>query len=149
MGKPATTWGITARHMRQLYTATVVPRMLYAASCWYIPEGGRGFIKRAKRVHRVLARVQHRALCLVTGAFRTTARAELEVDMHIPPIKVALYRAVESSLNRIRGSPLYHKILQLRRSAPTKYQWYSPLQKLENNAMLRLPEGTLPIKEIC
>ena len=73
--------------------------MLYIASCWYILEGGRGFIKRAKRVYRALVRIQYRALYLITGAFRTTARAELEVDMHTLPIKVALYYTVESSLN--------------------------------------------------
>ena len=39
------------------------------------------------------------------------ARAELEVNMYILPIKVALYRVVESSLNRIRGLLLYYKIL--------------------------------------
>jgi hypothetical protein len=59
----------------------------------------------------VLIRIQHRALYLITGAFWTTARAELEVDIYTPPIEVALYRVVESSLNRIRGSPLYDKIL--------------------------------------
>ena len=84
----------------------------------------------------------------MTGAFRTTAKAELEVEMHIPPIEISLYQAVESSLNRIRGSPLYYKIQQLRRSAPSKFKWYSPLQKLEHTVVLRLEEGTPPMEVI-
>ena len=84
----------------------------------------------------------------MTGAFRTTAKAELEVEMHIPLIEIALYRAVESSLNRIKGSPLYYKIQQMRRSAPLKFKWYSPLQKLENTIALHLKEGTPPMEVI-
>jgi len=67
--------------------------------------------------------------------------------MHIPPIEIALYWAVESSLNWIKDSPLYYKIQQMRRSAPLKFKWYSPLQKLENTIVLHFKEGT-PFMEV-
>jgi len=37
----------------------------------------------------------------------------------------------------------------MQRSAPLKFKWYSPLQKLENTIALHLKEGTLFIKIIC
>jgi len=36
----------------------------------------------------------------------------------------------------------------MRRSAPSKFKWYSPLQKLENTIALHLKEGTPPIEVI-
>ena len=50
-GIAGSTWGIITEYMCQLYMATVMPCMLYAASCWYIPEGGCSFINRTKKVH--------------------------------------------------------------------------------------------------
>ena len=55
---------------------------------------------------------------------------------------------VESSLNRIRGLLLYHKIQQIQRSAPLKFKWYSPLQKLKSTIALHLKEGMPPIEVI-
>jgi len=36
----------------------------------------------------------------------------------------------------------------MRRSALSKFKWYSPLQKLENTIALHLKEGTPPIEVI-
>ncbi|KAF1807923.1 hypothetical protein P152DRAFT_406502, partial [Eremomyces bilateralis CBS 781.70] len=73
-----------------------------------------GYVGRTKAVIKTLGDIQKRALCLITGGFRTTAASALEIDAQVPPIKHTLQRAIESAFYRIRSSPLYPLIIQPR-----------------------------------
>ena len=104
------TWGLRPKEMRQLYISTVIPKMLYAASTWYIPEGGNGYKLRKDTAIRQLSRIQQRALCLIGGAFRTTTKAALEAELYVEPIEQRLNRTVMATAMRIYGSPLREKL---------------------------------------
>lgn len=140
------TWGISVEQMRQLYLATVVPRITYAASCWYIPEGGHGFGQQRKQAIRVINNIQKKATCYITGAFRTTAAAALEAELYIPPAHITLRRACEAGAHRIISSPHYNRIKVIRMGTyhgnkpNTHYKYLSPLQKLEASIEARYPD---------
>ena len=100
------TWGVKVEDMRQLFISTVLPKIAYACTTWFVPEGGHGYKTRERLFLAKLGAIQHKALVAVSGAFRTTARAALEVDLNILPIELHLHRTVTASLLRIRATPL-------------------------------------------
>jgi ribonuclease HI len=104
------TWGFSLGHLRQLYQAIVVPQLTYCASVWYSPQGTGGY-KRCRE--KGLISVQYRALRAITGAFRATACAALEIESYIPPIRQRMSQIVAESTLRIRKSTIYHSLTQL------------------------------------
>jgi len=51
--------------------------MLYGASVWFLPEETEGEKTRRREMVAAIKALQKAALCVVTGAFRTTAAAVL------------------------------------------------------------------------
>jgi ribonuclease HI len=139
----ASTWGLQVDELRKIYLAVIIPRMLYGLSTWYSPDPRRGHIATNKKTAKTLSAIQHKALCRISGAFRTTAKAALEVELAIPPIDITMRRQVEAAMIRTRVSPLYNKIQEIRdragriraatRQREPAYRDQSPLQRFEFN----------------
>ena len=128
------TWGVHVEDMRQLVISTLLPKMLYACTTWFVPDGGLGYKTREDYVLKRLGALQHKALVAVSGAFRTTAKAALEVDLNMLPIELLLYKTITVSLLRIRATPLWQNIKDIRDTAPVSRRtavFRSPLHKLE------------------
>jgi ribonuclease HI len=134
-GIAASTWGVNLEGMARLYQATVLSKLLYAASAWYLPFPARGYIKKQEGIKKQLRNVQKTALAHISGAFRTTALGALEVELHVPPIELRLQTIVTNTTLRIMGSPIYEKISQIRTEIPpgqTRITIQSPLQTTES-----------------
>ena len=107
-------WGVPIPDMVKLYKATILPRLLYGCSAWVQIHRGMGFKTSLKKVVTALKRCQKMSLAAISGAFRTTAGAALDVELYVEPIIHRLTKAIYSTTVRIQSSPVYERIQQLR-----------------------------------
>ena len=151
------TWGASLTDLRTLYMTTILPKMTYGCTTWFVPGGRQGFKRQEDFCIQKLAQLQHRAMRLIAGAFRTTAKAALQIELNIAPIKTTLTNTISTAYLRMRESPLWNTLLTLRKATTTSNEIQgqinneSPLQKLENtvNKMLGSPSNeseNLPIE---
>ena len=114
-------WGGSLEGMCKLYQAIKVPKLLYACSVCAPLQRGRGWATAFKKMVLKLSMLQKEAIAAETGALRCTASLALEVETNIPPIQQRLAKLIYGTVNRIRCSPVYDKILEIRRpSRPPK-----------------------------
>lgn len=75
-----------------------------------------------KTIRRLTA-LQRRGAQVRAGAFCTTASAELDIEMHLQPMKQQMERAVGQSLLGIITHPIYSKPTAPRKKVPIKEGW--------------------------
>lgn len=126
------TWGATRNQVLKLHKAVVIPGILYAYSVWYTPSETYGYKVHKKRVEEKLSRLQKKALCVATGAFRTTALSVLEVETHILPIPLRILQQTVNATLRTKGTPTFRLIQQFRGVGYVACKdRLSPLQRIE------------------
>ena len=86
----------------------------FGCSAWYVPEGGYGTITQATAVLKAVRSIQRRAALIISRAFRTTSGPALDMELHLLPGRQRMEQAVNESLLRIRSSPLYAIIREIR-----------------------------------
>ncbi|GAA6043834.1 hypothetical protein NBRC10512_000592, partial [Rhodotorula toruloides] len=74
-----------ALYVRRLVEAVVLPRLTWCAAAWYKP---------GTTVSKTLKQVQKAAACIVTGGYRTTSLAALEVEANLLPLDLRLSHQV-------------------------------------------------------
>ena len=108
--------GLSAKGMRQLYTAIAVPKMTYAADIWYtIPyypntESKRksGSVQFTKRV----TSAQRSMTIAILGAMRSTAGDVLDVHAFLPPPHLLFLKTLIRSATRLATLPDYHPLFR-------------------------------------
>lgn len=129
------TWGCNYTSMRQLYQAIVIPQLSYCCSAWYQPEGSPG---HCKAQISSLQTVQSRAARLITGAFKATSIAALDVEAHTLPIKHLLDKLSNEAVLRLASSPSYNDIIK-----PRSTRWNSKRRPKKDRKRSALERHTM------
>ena len=109
----ATSWGVPAKLIRQLYQSVAIPKITYAAAVWLQPSYShssnrrlRGSIGTAKKIE-LLQRV---ATLAIMGAMRTSPTDSLDVHANTPPAHIMLQLVLFRSALRLSGLPAAHPL---------------------------------------
>jgi hypothetical protein len=74
----------------QLYKAILLPKLAYVSTVWYKSNPEYGSKTDATKINKILSLIQKEALRVVTGAWRNTALAALEIETNTTPIHLYL-----------------------------------------------------------
>ena len=138
------TWGADLIQLRQIYQAVVLPAILYGCSAWHTLKTDSDH--RQSRL-RILNQIHTRAMAAMTGAFRATATAALDIETHQIPMKCLLEKRALEALTRIETSQSGDQVRRARggeaigsgRIRPGWRPWeWSALERISELAMRRL-----------
>ncbi len=138
------TWGVNINDRRRKYISTVLSQFLYCVSVWFVSSGGHGFKGKKDRILALIGRIPARARKIISGVFRTSAGAALDIELFLQAVNLQLNIFLYDALLRIVTGPIYKYITKFRRTpfqpsnpgATTKetqqnFTRLSPLHKLE------------------
>ncbi|GAA6025381.1 hypothetical protein JCM10207_001368, partial [Rhodosporidiobolus poonsookiae] len=114
--------GLAPKFVRRLVEAVVTPRLLWMGEVWYN--------LRRKTVSKGLEGVQRSCCLAVTGAYRTTSLAALQVEANLPPLDLVLRRRCFAlALRALSATPTHplHARARLARIVRGKRTHPSPL----------------------
>jgi len=118
-------WGVQYKHARQLFNSVIAARTDYAASIWHRPKNdGTANTTQIQR----LATIQRLAMKAITGCYRTTPTAAMEIESDLQPTWIWLQTKVLQSISRMQSLSTRHPLHEQfkdalrRRTANVKYR---------------------------
>jgi hypothetical protein len=91
--------------MRKVYQAAIVPQLLWGVSAWFCPVARAMPRGDLDKLTNELIKIQKRAAILISGAFRGTAGAALDIELYLVRMKLRLQQSIEEAAIRILTGP--------------------------------------------
>lgn len=132
-----TSGGVAAPVVRQYYRSIAIPRMLYGAEVWLLPQrtrtkNGKGTREISKATITKLTTIQRQAAIIITGAMRTTATDTLEYHANLLPMRLQItliqHRAALRLCTIPDTHPLYPKVRKASRFRIKRHR--GPIEEL-------------------
>ncbi|KAJ5128178.1 hypothetical protein N7448_008957 [Penicillium atrosanguineum] len=93
--------GTSLSAMRQIYRAVVIPQLFWGLAAWWSPASGNMPVAEQSRVVRGFTRIQKRAALMISGAFKSTSDAALDIELFLTPINLLMQQTIEETAIRI------------------------------------------------
>ena len=132
-GIAGSTWGVPLRAMRRIYQAVVIPQLFYGATAWFSPRGGQIIAAANQKMLTKFAQIQKQAALLISGAFKGTAAAALNIELYILPVHLQLQQMIKETAVRIRTGPelaCSKSILKPRSAREQRRSGWMPMEAL-------------------
>jgi hypothetical protein len=101
------TWGASLEAMRAVYRGVVVPQLLYGVAAWFSPASRSIPAAEQNKIINEFTKIQKRAAVLISGAFRGTAAAALNMELHLLPMRLQIQQVIEETALRIQTGPRF------------------------------------------
>ncbi|KAF4210539.1 hypothetical protein CNMCM5878_004249 [Aspergillus fumigatiaffinis] len=101
------TWGASLEAMRAIYRGVVIPQLLYGITAWFSPASRLIPAGEQTKIINEFTKIQKRAATLISGAFRGTAAAALDMELHLLPIRLQMQQIIEETAIRIQTGPSF------------------------------------------
>lgn len=143
-GIAGSTWGVPLRAMRRIYQAVVIPQLFYGATAWFSPRGGQVVASTNQKMLAEFAQIQKQAALLISGAFKGTAAAALNIELYILPVHLQLQQIIEETAVRIRTGPELacpESVLKPRTARERRRGGWTPMEALSRKGGPLWPLG--------
>ncbi|GMG55441.1 unnamed protein product [Aspergillus oryzae var. brunneus] len=143
-GIAGSTWGVPLRAIRRVYQAVVIPQLFYGATAWFSPRGGQVVASTNQKMLAEFAQIQKQAALLISGAFKGTAAAALNIELYILPVHLQLQQIIEETAVRIRTGPELacpESILKPRTARERRRGGWTPIEALSRKGGPLWPLG--------
>ena len=101
-------WGAQYKYARQLFSAVIASRMDYGAVVWRRPKHD-GSTASTTQVQK-LTTIQRLAMKAITGCYKTTPTASIEIEAELQPAWIRLQTKVLLAITRMRSLSTSHPI---------------------------------------
>jgi hypothetical protein len=91
------TWGSSLTAMWTVYQGVIIPQVLWGVSAWFCPQARHMPRGEMEKTINELTKLQKRAAIKMSGAFRGTAGAALDVELFLLPINLRLLQNIEET----------------------------------------------------
>jgi hypothetical protein len=100
-------WGVQYKYMRQLFKAVISARTDYAAVVWHRPKDGNKMATQACKLDKIIQRLAMKA---ITGCYRTTSTAAMEIETGLQPSWLRLQTKVLQATTRMQTLSKKHPL---------------------------------------
>jgi len=139
-------WGVQYKHARQLFTAVISARTDYAAVIWHRPKDG-NTMATSTQVSK-LDKIQRLAMKAITGCYKTTATAAMEIETGLQPSWLRLQTKTLQAITRMRTLSKKHPLQKWLASAMRTRTAQNPHQTNLENILQQFPQMTEDIETI-
>ncbi|KAJ5128188.1 hypothetical protein N7448_008967 [Penicillium atrosanguineum] len=133
-GITGSTWGTSLSAMRQIYRAVVIPQLFWGVAAWWSPASRNIPAAEQSRMVRGFTRIQKRAALMISGAFKSTSAAALDIELFLTPINLLMQQTIEETAIRIQtGVPwaLPEGLTAKRTTKRTRLGGITPLEAMK------------------
>ena len=139
-------WGLKYKYARQLYTAVITARTDYAAVVWHRPKDGNTMATSTQACK--LDKIQRLAMKAITGCYKTTATAAMEIETGLQPSWLRLQTKTLQAITRMQTLSKKHPLHEWLASAMRTRTAQNPHQTNLENVLQQFPLMTENIETI-
>src|SRR5882672_7961481 len=100
--------GVSAKYMRRFYLTVAIPRMMYAADLFLVPQSG--LTRGTKSFIGKLGHVQRQAVLHIMGAMCTSPTDSLDAHADLLPFQLLTEKLVHRAMARLVTLPTSHPL---------------------------------------